>query len=375
MTDKLQTGHETGLADKTGSEIKVRKNFFSGGVRQKDFTVFTRQFATLMDAGLPIVRSLNILHHQMKSGLLKDAVGFVKEDVEGGASLSEAMSSQPRVFNDLYVNMIKAGEAGGVLDTILTRLAEFREKSQALRRRIVGALIYPAAVTTIASAILVIIMMFIVPRFSDMFRDMNVKLPAMTAMLMSFANFMKRFWFVILGVPVLLVIAYRMIYMNPKGAYFMDSVKMWLPIVGQIVSKSSISVFCRTLGTLVESGVPILDALEIIKNATGNRVLTAAVQKVHDSIKEGDTIAEPMRDSGVFDEIVVNMVDVGEETGEIDKMLIKIADNYDNDVDTLVEGMMSLLEPVLIVFMGLSVGFIVVSLFMPIVGMINKFGG
>lgn len=344
-------------------------------VRQKHLTAFTRQFAILLNAGLPIVRSIAILHIQLRPGLLRDAVGAVKEDVESGSSLSEALSRHPQVFDKLYVNMIRAGEAGGVLDDILNRLAEYREKAQRLQQKITGALVYPAAVVTIAALILTFIMVFIIPRFEAMFKEMNIgALPLPTQILMAVARGMVDWWFVLLFAPVLAFFAFRAVGRTGSGRLAIDRFKLHVPVFGQIVSKSAVSRFCRTLGTLVQSGVPILDALSIIRSATGNQVVADAIGAVHESIKEGDTIADPLRASGVFDELVVNMIQVGEETGELDKMLIKIADTYDSEVDTLVSALMSLLEPFLIVGMGLAVGFIVISLFLPLIGIMETIG-
>jgi type IV pilus assembly protein PilC len=346
-----------------------------GRVKQKELTAFTRQFATLLDAGLPVVRAIDILHNQLKVGALKDALGDVKEDVEGGSSLSEALGKHPLVFDKLYVNMIRAGEAGGLLDEILARLADYREKAQRLQQKIIGALVYPAAVITIAGAILAFIMIFIIPKFEAMFKEMEIgELPVPTKILLGAATTMATYWYIIVFMPVIIYIAYTMWVRTARGRLVADTIKLKVPIFGQIISKSSVSRFCRTLGTLVQSGVPILDALSIIKNATGNMVVANAVETVHNSIKEGDTIAEPLRHCGVFDDLVVNMIQVGEETGELDKMLIKVADTYDNEVDTLVGALMSLLEPILIVGMGLTVGFIVISLFLPLITIMEKIG-
>jgi len=349
-----------------------KKTMAFGGVSSKQLTQFTRQFSTLIDAGLPIVRALDILESQLKPSLLKNALMDVKEDVEGGNTLSDSLSKHPKVFDNLYVNMIKAGEAGGVLDIILARLADFREKSQRLRRQIIGALVYPAAVITIATLILIAIFIYVIPSFEKTFRGMNVELPGSTQLLMAMAKTMQNFWFLIPGIPIVLFVAYKLIRMSSKGAYATDFLKLHIPVFGQIISKSSVSRFCRTLGTLISSGVPILEALSIIRNTTGNEVVSRAVTDVHASIREGDTIAEPLKNSGVFDDMVVNMIDVGEETGELDKMLIKIADNYDNEVDVLVSSLMSLLEPVLIICLGIIVGFIVISLFYPLISLMDN---
>ncbi|MEI6231421.1 MAG: type II secretion system F family protein [Planctomycetota bacterium] len=356
---------------------KPRYSFhFNTRVKPSHLTDFTREFATLLDAGLPIMRSLEILHAQLPTGTFKFAIEHVKHDVENGSRLSEALAGQSHVFDALYVNMIRAGESGGVLDEILERLADYREKAQKLQQRIIGALIYPAAVMFIASCILSFLMIFIIPKFKQMFEEMGAgDLPIPTQILMAVASAMTNYWYVLLFTPLLVYSIYKCIVATPRGRLVVDAVKLKIPIFGTIISKSSISRFCRTLGTLVSSGVPILEAISIIKLATDNQVLAHAIETVGNSIKEGDTIAEPLRHSGVFDDLVVNMIQVGEETGELDKMLMKVADTYDNRVDALVGAMMSLLEPVLIVFMGLTVGFIVISLFMPLIKIIDGLAG
>ncbi|MCZ7649098.1 MAG: type II secretion system F family protein [Planctomycetota bacterium] len=344
-------------------------------VKPKELSEFTRQFATLLDAGLPVVRSLDILQNNLRPGMLKDVVGEVKEDVEGGSALSEALTKHPKAFDKLYVNMVKAGEAAGILDQILSRLADYLEKAQRLKQKIVGALTYPIAVITIAAGILSLIMIFIIPKFEAMFNDMGLDLPIMTKMLLGMANVVVNFWYLLLLVPFILYGVFVGVRRTPQGRYYLDMISLKFPIFGLIISKSSVSRFCRTLGTLIQSGVPILNALAIIKNATGNAVVATAIENVHNSIREGDTIAEPLRHSGVFDDLVVNMIQVGEETGELDKMLIKVADNYDNEVDTLVGSLMSLLEPILIIGMGGTVGFIVIALFMPMIKLMEGMSG
>ncbi len=345
-----------------------------GGISGKAITQFTRQFATLIDAGLPIVRSLDILANQQKPGPFRGIIGDIGEDVKGGSSLSESMSKHPKAYDRLYVNMVKAGEAGGVLDTILTRLADFREKSEALRRKIIGSMVYPSAVLAIATIILALIMVFVIPQFEAMFRDMDLEggLPALTEMLIGMANTMKTFWYLLPAVPFLVWLALKMVGRNPQGRYALDTAKLNVPIFGQIIRKGAVSRFCRTLGTLLESGVSILDALNILRGAIGNAVISNAVAEVHAAIREGDNIATPLRRCKAFDDIVVNMIDVGEETGELPRMLSKIADNYDSEVDATVSGLTALLEPVMIVFMGGIVGFIVIALFLPMVEMMQR---
>jgi type IV pilus assembly protein PilC len=345
-----------------------------GGINSKMVTQFTRQFATLIDAGLPIVRALDILGQQQKPGPFKGALEQISEDVQGGSPLSESMSKHPKAFDKLYVSMVKAGEAGGVLDTILTRLSEFREKSEALRRKIVGALVYPAAVMSIAGIILVFLMLVVIPGFEKMFVDMDLKggLPGLTQFLINISRAMMTFWYLIPAIPFGIFMAIKMIGKNPKGRYMLDLGKINIPIFGQIIRKGSVSRFCRTLGTLLESGVSILDALTILRGAIGNAVISDAVGEVHTSIREGDNIATPLKRCKAFDDIVVNMIDVGEETGELPRMLSKIADNYDSEVDATVGGLTALLEPIMIMGMGGAVAFIVISLFLPMVEMMKQ---
>ncbi len=351
-----------------GSEKKKRRGFvLFDRVKQAQIVTFTSQLSTLQDAGLPIVRSVKILSGQQSPGRFRDQLESVSEDVEQGSTFSEALGKYPRSFDKLYTSMVKAGEAGGVLDVILNRLAAFMEKSQKLKKQVMGAMIYPAAVVTVAMVILVFIMIYVVPSFEAMFKDLGQQLPGPTRMLLSLSKALRSYWYLIPGIPFLFWLLLKGITRSEKGKMGVDRLKLKLPVFGVIIKKSSISRFCRTLGTLIASGVPILEALKIVKEAIGNLVIANAIEEVHGSIREGDTIAGPLRSSGIFDDLLVNMIDVGEETGELDKMLIKIADNYETDVDVAVEGMSSLLEPMLIVGMGGCVGFIVVALFLPLI--------
>jgi type IV pilus assembly protein PilC len=346
-----------------------------GWVSTKALCSFTRQLSTLQDAGLPILRSIRILEQQQKPGMLRSVLKQINEDVEGGATLSEAMARHPKAFDRLYCNMVAAGEAGGVLDVILQRLADFLEKAQKLKRKIVGAMIYPCVVITIAGGIVTFIMVFVVPKFRTIFEDFNTKLPAVTEFLIStstwFAEGSPPGWVVILFSPVIAYLVFKLIRQAAMGRYLLDVVTLKIPVVGQLVGKSSVARFTRTLGTLVAAGVPILEALAITKATSGNDVYARMLQRVHDGIREGDSFANPLRASKTVDPIVVNMVDVGEETGELDKMLMKVADNYDDEVDTLVASLVSLLEPIMVVCLGLIVGFIVVALFLPLVALIQ----
>jgi type IV pilus assembly protein PilC len=352
---------------------KRKMPFSIGGVKRKNLVTFTRQLSTLQDAGLPILRSLQILEQQQKPGLLKAVIGGVAEEVESGSSLSEAMANYPKAFDKLYVNMINAGEAGGVLDIILQRLADFMEKAARLKKKVIGAMIYPAVVISIAVLIVTGIMIFVIPEFESIFADFDVELPAITQALLTISRWMafQYGWAWVLFSPVALVLMYRLIRLGKGGRYVTDLIKIKIPILGTIIRKSTVARFTRTLGTLISAGVPILDAITITKETCGNEVFERALVKVHDAIREGESMADPLRATRIVDTIVVNMVDVGEETGDLDKMLVKIADNYDNDVDVLVGSLVSILEPVMVVILGGIVGFIVVALFMPMISLIQ----
>jgi type IV pilus assembly protein PilC len=348
-----------------------------GGVPRKQLVTFTRQLSTLQDAGLPILRSLQILEDQQKPGLLKAIIGGVADEVESGGTLSDAASKFPKAFDKLYVNMIAAGEAGGVLDLILQRLADFMEKAAKLKKKVIGAMIYPCVVISIAIGVVSMIMIFVIPKFKDIFHDFGAKLPAVTQLLLDISDWFGPGygWAYIVGAPFFFVIVTRLLRMSEGGKYALDAIKLKIPVMGGILSKTSIARFTRTLGTLISAGVPILDALNITKETCGNEVFTRALAKVHDAIREGESFADPLRASKVCDAIVVNMVDVGEETGDLDKMLIKIADNYDNDVDVLVGSLISILEPIMVVVLGVIVGFIVIALFMPMISLIQNLSG
>ena len=346
--------------------------FYIGGVSLTELSTFTTQLSTLQDAGLPIVRSLRILEGQLKPSLLKDTLAEVADDVEGGSTLSEAFGKHPKAFDRLYVNMIKAGEAGGVLDVILERLALFMDKDLKLKKKVQGALVYPTVVTVVAVLIVTGIMMFVIPAFEKMFDETGVALPAPTQILISVSRFLGEWWMTLPAFPLLMFIGFKMVASTPKGALLLDRFKLNMPVFGAIIRLGTISRMCRTLGTLISSGVPILEGLLITRDALGNAVIASALDDVHASIREGESIARPLQASGNFDDMLVNMVDIGEETGELDKMLVKIADNYDSDVDTIVDALTSIIEPILIVGMGLTVGYIVIALFMPLIELINK---
>lgn len=353
-----------------------KKKFYITGVSKKSLTQFTVQLATLQNAGLPILRSLKILGDQQKPSKLKDVITEVSADVEGGNSLSESLAKHTGTFDRLYVNMIKAGESGGVLDTVLMRLATFMEKSQALKRKIIGALTYPAVVILVAVLILTIIMTKVVPQFAKIFEEMDLGrgLPYQTQLLLNVSNFLLDWWFLI---PVIIILGYFGLMAaarSPQGRIIVDKIKLRLPLIGMLYRKAAIARFARTFGTLLTSGVPILDALTIVKNTVGNEVVAEAVQHVHDSIRGGESIVGPLSECKVFDLMVLNMIEVGEESGELDKMLHKIADTYETDVDTLVSSLTSILEPVIIVVLGVAVAFIVFSLFSPLLVLIKELG-
>jgi type IV pilus assembly protein PilC len=329
----------------------------------------------LQDAGLPVLRSLKILEGQMKPGVLKNALIDVVEDIEAGSTLSEAFAKHPKCFDRLYVNMVRAGEAGGALEVILQRLAQFKEKAQSLKRRVTSAMIYPIVVILVATAILGFILYFIIPKFKKIFMDFGVELPKITLILLAVSDWVVEYFYVIPLFPITLWIFCKLLRKNRSGAYFLDKVKLMIPVMGGIIEKSTVARTMRTLGTLVASGVPILEGLSIVRETSNNAVFERAFQKVIDSIREGDTIAQPLKEARVVDDMVVNMIDVGEETGDLDTMMNKIADVYDEEVDTLVEGLVSLLEPLMIVFLGGTIGFIVIALFMPLIKLITELSG
>jgi len=363
----------------TAAPAKV--GFGIGGVSEKQLTQFTTQLSTLQDAGLPIVSCLKILEGQLQKGYFKNVLLAVTDDVESGSSLSEALGKHPRVFDGLYVNMVRAGEAGGVLDVILARLAAFKEKSEKLRRQVKGAAMYPIAVLIVIVAILLFIMTNVVPKFEEVFKQLPggaAGLPGITKVMMAISKWLVKYWWAfILGVFIVVWALPRLITMSKGGRYFVDNLKLRLPIVGGLVRKVLVARFTRTFGTLISSGVPILEALDIVRGAAGNAVMERIIRELHSAIREGESIAEPLGNQRIriFDDLVINMIDVGEKTGELDKMLIKVADNYDDEVDVAVGGLTSLLEPLLIVVMGGAVFAIVLALFLPLLTIIEQLTG
>lgn len=383
-----QKAKKSAAAGDAGAKPKKKKKggttIAIGRVNAKQLTLFTRQLSTLQDAGLPLLRSLQILESQQKPGLMKNVLQGVVEEVEGGSSLSESMEKFPRAFNKLYVKMVHAGEIGGVLDIILQRLAEFMEKSQRLKRKIKGAMVYPVVVVVLAIAILTAIMLFIIPRFEEIFADFGVELPGLTLWLINTSRWVAGnaspaqqvpgWVFLTVGIPAAWILL-KILRKTPPGKAVSDVLLLWTPIFGGLIRKTVIARFTRTLGTLISAGVPILEAVTITKETSGNYVFEKALGKVHDSIREGESFAGPLRESKTCDAIVVNMIDVGEETGELDAMLLKIADNYDEEVDVAVASLVSLLEPLMVVVLGGMVGTIVIAMFLPMVKMIESLQG
>jgi len=356
---------------KGGGYKKSKKTFVIGGVKSKHLVLFTRQFSILQDAGLPVLRGLRILENQMKPSALKNALIDVVEDVESGSTLSEAMARHPRAFDRLYVNMVKAGEAGGALEVIMQRLAEFKEKSQTLKRKVIGAMVYPVVVITAAVGILIFIMVAIIPKFEKIFREFGLKLPALTQFLIDVSLWCASYWWSLPLVPLGVWLLMKLLRLSRAGNYALDRMLLWTPILGKIVEKTIVARTVRTLGTLISSGVPILESLSIVRETANNAVFERMYQRIYESIREGDTIADPLRESRLVDDMVSNMVEVGEETGDLDTMLNKIADFYDEEVDTAVKSLISLLEPIMIIVLGGIIGTIVIALFLPMLGLLE----
>ncbi len=342
-------------------------------VKGRVLMIFTRQLATLIDAGLPLLRGLTVLAKQEPDPVLKKVIMNLAEAVQGGGTFSESLAGHPKIFNKLYVNMVKAGELGGVLELVLLRLAEFQEKAQKIKNKVVSAMFYPLIVLVIAIAIMGFLLVFIVPKFEAIFADMlgGKPLPVLTQFVIATSNGVKDNVLYIIGGVIVLGVLYKVLSATPKGAFFVDNVMLKAPLFGDLTRKSAISRFSRTLGTLVTSGVPILQALNITRETAGNMVIAAAILKVHDSVKEGESIVHPLEASGVFPPMVISMIDVGEETGQLPEMLLKIAEVYDDEVDNAVTGLTSLLEPIMIVFLAVVVGTIVIALFMPLISIIS----
>ena len=364
--------------------------FLQGKVKPKVLTTFTRQLATLVDAGLPLLRGLRVLGKQERNPALKGIIEELAVAIEGGSTFSEGLAQHPKTFNKLFINMVKAGEMGGVLEVVLNRLSEFMEKAEKIKGKVIAAMFYPAAVMVVAGLILLLLMIVVVPKFKQIFADMleGEPLPEFTQIVMNISDYIKdqtiifpewaggwpvpgpAIWW-----PIIFFIILKFAAKTKFGSYWLDFGKLRAPVVGPLVSKVSISRFSRTLGTLVSSGVPILQALTIVRETSGNMVVARAVTMVHESVKEGDTITLPLETSKVFPPMVISMIDVGEQTGALPEMLMRIADNYDEEVDNAVAALTSLLEPIMIVFLAVIVGSIVIALFLPLIALIDKLGG
>jgi type IV pilus assembly protein PilC len=344
---------------------------FGGGIKTRDVVIFTRQFSTMINAGLPLVQSLNILAQQTENKALQTVTKAVVYDVEAGNTLADALDKHPKAFTKLYVNMVAAGEAGGILDTILMRLATFLEKNDALVRKVKGALVYPAVIISVAVIAIAVLLIFVIPTFASMFASVNMELPLPTRLVMGASDFLIRFWYFIVGGIILLVFAFRQYYNTQDGRKQIDGALLRAPVLGDLLRKSAVSRFTRTLGTLISSGVSILDGLEITAKTAGNRVIHDAVMQSRQSIAGGETIAGPLQESKVFPPMVISMISVGEQTGGLDEMLSKIADFYDAEVDVAVSALLSLMEPIMIVVLGVIVGGMVVAMYLPIFDMVN----
>ncbi len=355
-----------------GMNINIKIPGLGGKVKPKVLTTFTRQLATLVEAGLPLLRGLRVLEKQERNATLKRIISEVAQSIEGGSTFSEGLAQHPKVFNRLYVNMVKAGEMGGVLEVVMKRLADFMEKAQKIKGKVVAAMFYPAAVITVAVSIMGILMVFVIPKFKDIFAGMNIELPEFTKFVLAISEMVKDHALWTLAGVVGVFIAFKLFLRTKFGRRLFDRVKMHVPAIGPVISKVAISRFTRTLGTLVSSGVPILQALTIVKETSGNVIVGEAVSAVHESVKEGETITAPLEASKVFPPMVISMVDVGEQTGALPEMLMKIADNYDEEVDNAVAAMTSLLEPIMIVLLAVIVGSIVIALFLPLIKLMDQ---
>ncbi|HXL24130.1 MAG TPA: type II secretion system F family protein [Chthoniobacterales bacterium] len=343
-------------------------------VKPKILMIFTRQLATLIDSGLPLLRSLNVLAKQERDPVLKNTINKLADSVQGGSTFSESLAQYPIIFNDLYVNMVKAGEVGGVLELVLTRLAEFQEKAAKIKNKVAAAMVYPLIVMTMAVTIMGFLLVFIVPKFEAIFHDMlgGKPLPIITTFVITVSRFVQGHWLVILALIFAAVAGYKFANRTPRGKSTIDGAKLRFPLFGDIIRKTAVSRFTRTLGTLVTSGVPILQALNITRETAGNMVIARAIGQVHESVKEGESIVQPLEASAAFPPMVVSMIDVGEETGQLPEMLLKIADVYDDEVDNSVAAMTAALEPIMIVFLAVVVGTIVIALFLPLISIIQE---
>ena len=378
--EKAVATKDKGGAKAKGKGLSLNLNLkipgIGGKVKAKTLSTFTRQLATLVDAGLPLLRGLRVLQKQEKDPTLKEILGKLAGSIEGGSTFSEALGTHPKTFDRLFINMVKAGELGGVLEVVLNRLAEFQEKAEKIKGKVKAALFYPMAVLFVAVVIVGVLMTFVVPKFEEIFKDMlnGEPMPGFTLLVLGISNFIKNNILATVGIIFGIITAIKLILKTKKGVYFRDKMLLTMPGLGPVVSKVAIARFSRTLGTLVSSGVPILQSLNIVKETAGNVIVTNAVSAIQDAVKEGEPIVSPMESSRVFPPMVISMVDVGEQTGALPEMLMKVADNYEEEVDNAVGAMTSLLEPVMIVFLAVVVGSIVIAMFLPLIVMMEKMG-
>jgi type IV pilus assembly protein PilC len=349
----------------------ANKKKSGGKISMRDIVIFTRQFSTMINAGLPLVQALDILAKQSENKALKDVTLAVVFDVESGHTVADALRKHPKAFTDLYVNMVAAGEAGGILDTILMRLATFMEKNDALVRKVKGAMIYPGVISSVAAIAISVLLIFVIPTFERMFASVGLALPLPTRVVIAMSKFLTGYWWAVLAAGFAGVAMFKKYYASPDGKLVIDRLALKAPVLGDVLRKSAVSRFTRTLGTLIGSGVSILDGLEITAKTSGNRVIQDAIMESRASIAGGETISAPLQKSAVFPPMVISMIAVGEQTGGLDEMLSKIADFYDEEVDAAVSGLLALMEPVMIVFLGVVVGGMVVAMYLPIFDMIN----
>jgi len=354
--------------------LRLKIPGFGGRVKDKDLTVFTRQIATMINAGLPLVQSLEVLASQQLNKRFKRVLIKIRQDVEGGSTFAASLKQHPTVFTPLYMSMVEAGEAGGFLDTVLNRLAGYIEKSMTLRRKVKGAMIYPATIITVAVAVVIFLLIFVIPTFKALFQGFGAALPLPTRIVLELSRLVKTHLLAGLGTLVGAVFGLRFYYRTEKGKKIIDSLLLRLPVIGQLIRKVSVAKFTRTLGTLLSSGVPILDGLNITARVAGNKVVEEAILKTRSSIAEGKTIADPLGASGIFPPMVVQMISVGEQTGALDSMLAKIADFYDAEVDQAVSNLTTLLEPIMIVFLGVVVGGLIIAMYLPIFKLVTVVG-
>tara|TARA_R100000027_G_scaffold62209_1_gene54153 strand:- start:6467 stop:7711 length:1245 start_codon:yes stop_codon:yes gene_type:complete len=354
-----------------------KKSSLFGRIKAEELTLFTRQLATLLRSGVPLLRGLDVMERQEKNAKLAEIIGSLAENVRAGNSFSDGLTQYPKQFDKLYVNMVRAGEAGGVLETVLDRLAGFMEKSLRLRKRVKSAMVYPSVVVFVAIVIVVLLMVVVVPKFEQIFDEMlrGAALPKVTEIVIGTSRFVQNNVLIVIGVAIAAFIAIKLMLKTPAGSRVVDGVVFKIPKIGDLLTKANIARFTRTFGTLLSSGVPILDALVITREIVSNSYFADAIGRIHDQVRDGESVAGPMANEKVFPTMVTSMVEVGEETGELDEMLTRVADNYDEDVDNAVNGITSIIEPVMIVFLAVIVGFIVIALFMPIIKIIETLSG